>query len=670
METSSIETIVCLVPNKEQNEGTIPTTSNYPLKQQFMASPVHDRFQLFLNGKDKEFSWNVKECITPQLNEASIQEQKRLIQLVLKGYNATCLLISAGDTNSLYQQRKADTERILNLLNEAISKNTNTILIEYSYFGITDDYIYDFRKEREISNSAFFEKRQDAFMKRVEKIPTIWNKLKRGSKLPFILNIKLTNTTKSIQSRLQIVDMLHPPLPNDTFYHSYSSLVGLINKINSSESVHLNSDFYVLTDVLSKNMCGHDALTVFAYFNEYVVDKYISDIVSCLDLSASLNKIKVCLLPNTSVYQTIEYKKIKVKCDTLETAVTELTKEKKDMEERLKIKEDQAQYLECTYRELQQRTSPIIQQLKQNLAYEQTASSLQQFKIQELELSLKREAEKRQSFMNNDMIALKSQLVATKRSYEESQTKVTKLQRELDDRQLQIYRLEQEKLTQVQLRQQEQQQLMMLNSDAHRFERDIKQNYKAKYEEKFNQMYSEFQRKIKQVERKYEKEISRLKQVFEEDINLVRETERANYNPEVVDKLRQNLKDLHLKNIDLRNANAELKFKLKQSVENSNNMSDNSRSEKTIERRVNTEHEGGIESLKRPKHNNEKELITEEGDGSKDEEIEQDDTIELAKRVTMKSSNKKAEEQDKSDNDENENENDSVNKDEVVDLTG
>ncbi|KAI9482856.1 MAG: hypothetical protein EXX96DRAFT_555847 [Benjaminiella poitrasii] len=601
METSSIETIVCLVPNREQNEGSLPTSQS--TKQQFIASPINHRFELFLNGKKKkELSWNVKECNTPQLNESSIAEQKRLIQLVLQGYNATCLLISAGDINSLYQQRKMDTERLLNLLHESVSSSKTNLDIEYTYFGITDDTIYDFRKERDISNSTFFEKGQDAFMKRIESVPVIWNKLKRGSKLPFVLTIKITDSVRSIQSRLQIIDVLHPPLPDSTCYHSFSSLLELVHKISSNDYGHLNSDYYVLTDILSRNLAGHDALSVFAYFNDHVVEKDIKDISTCLDLSTSLNHIQVCLLPTPSIYQAIEYKKLKAKYDTLASTVTEVKNEGNVLDERLKVTEQQVMYLECSNNELQQRASPIIHQLKQTLAYEQTVSSLQQFKIKELEISLNHEIEDRQMLIDYERAVLQSQLHTTKRAIDDSQAQLNKLQRDLDDRQSQIFRLEQEKLTQVQLRQQDQQQLMMVNSDTQRLEREIKQSYKLKYEDKFQQLYSEFQRKIKQVERKHEKEIARLKQGFEEDIQLVRETERANHSPEIIEKLRQNLKDMHLKNIDLRNMNAELKYKLKQVVEGT----DESRPKRVERRRVasaDEEEEEQIESAKRPKRN-------------------------------------------------------------------
>lgn len=67
-------------------------------------------------------------------------------------------------------------------------------------------------------------------LKKVDDINHVWNKIKKGSRLPFLLHFKITDSITMKQGHLQIVDLLQPPFaPPDTpdkytLHNSFSQL--------------------------------------------------------------------------------------------------------------------------------------------------------------------------------------------------------------------------------------------------------------------------------------------------------------------------------------------------------------------------------------------------------------------------------------------------------------
>jgi hypothetical protein len=106
-----------------------------------------------------------------------------------------------------------------------IYEKTPIVQVRFSYPWFDSSILTVF-----LLDNTFFEKGLDFFMRTVDSVEYIQNKVKRGSKLPFVLTIRLTNLTNNTQGNLQIVDLLRPPftLPstkgNRHLYRSFSHL--------------------------------------------------------------------------------------------------------------------------------------------------------------------------------------------------------------------------------------------------------------------------------------------------------------------------------------------------------------------------------------------------------------------------------------------------------------
>ncbi|KAF1807391.1 hypothetical protein FB192DRAFT_1338747 [Mucor lusitanicus] len=122
-----------------------------------------------------------------------------LADLVLQGHDAAALYIELG-----LAQKKA----ILDTLSNALDTSNTTI--EYAFFGFTDTYCYDLRRNAVCASGSLIENGIDHWMKRVDSIDDIWHLVSKGSKIPNVLKISILNASSKRNGNLFLFDLLEP----------------------------------------------------------------------------------------------------------------------------------------------------------------------------------------------------------------------------------------------------------------------------------------------------------------------------------------------------------------------------------------------------------------------------------------------------------------------------
>ncbi|CEP10119.1 hypothetical protein, partial, partial [Parasitella parasitica] len=101
----------------------------------------------------------------------------------------------------------------------------------------------------------------------------IWEAVKGGSTIPYVLSIKITDLNTMKQGRIQLIDLIIPPFSfrslktGETLYQSLNHLVNSVKTLSTSYRGHLPFDANVLTNLLSHGLCGHEKLNVLLYLN-------------------------------------------------------------------------------------------------------------------------------------------------------------------------------------------------------------------------------------------------------------------------------------------------------------------------------------------------------------------------------------------------------------------
>lgn len=311
MDISTIKTIVCIVPT-ENLEGR-----NY-VSQSFIPHVVTQRrldqqYQLEMTVNGETSSWNV-DRVTVDLGD----EVTKLIDSALSGYDAACLSLSVSDEykGTVTEQRKANLKSTLNILKTRIETSQEHINIEYAYIGIQDHACYDIRKGISRSNVSMIRRGMDSIMQAVQSVDDISAIIEDVPTLPFILNIKLANTSKNTLGRLTLVDLLHPRftplLPGITnpIHESFDYLRYIVEKHttpNCKEQFKTSST--VLTNEITKCFCGNCKCIVVGYINDKIVSEIHSKETSALlSFVSSFKNIPVHALPNSTLQETSEYK--------------------------------------------------------------------------------------------------------------------------------------------------------------------------------------------------------------------------------------------------------------------------------------------------------------------------------------------------------------------------
>ncbi|CAO3632894.1 unnamed protein product [Mucor fragilis] len=291
--------------------------------------------------------WTVDACCRDPDKLAMEAETQMLADLVLQGHDAAALYIEVGGTHATFKLKQEQKKAILDTLSNALDTSKTTI--EYAFFGFTDTYCYDLRRNTVCSSGSLIENGIDHWMKRVDRIDDIWHLVSKGSKIPSVLKISIFNSSTKRNGSLFLFDLLEPNFielsrnaANTNGIEScFDNLRFLIKTITEAASQNkpgepVITDYYFLTHMISKFVCSQGQLAVFAHLNECLKYQRRESIL-LLDLLESMRKIKVVSLVNSATvvkesnfnYKVDEYK------DKLQRARNEIN-EKKTMISRFK----------------------------------------------------------------------------------------------------------------------------------------------------------------------------------------------------------------------------------------------------------------------------------------------------------------------------------------------
>ncbi|KAI8645456.1 hypothetical protein BD408DRAFT_75872 [Parasitella parasitica] len=270
--------------------------------------------------------------------------------------------MSQGERKSTHYERQKDLQTTIGLLKEAVKKSKMSVRYEFAYVGLDDAFTFDFLEGKERPNEEIIESGLESLMKEANDLNCVWDATKGGSKIPYVLSIKITDLNTLKQGRFQLIDLIIPPFSfrslktGETLYQSLHDLVSLVKTLSEPYRGHLPSDANVLTNILSHGICGHEKLNVFLYLNDRIMHQKCQDTVALLDFAATLKHIPVHTLPSISVFQAKEYKRLAREAHELSTSFeSELIRKNKEVDFLIglrKVREKQIAYLEAAHDEL------------------------------------------------------------------------------------------------------------------------------------------------------------------------------------------------------------------------------------------------------------------------------------------------------------------------------
>ncbi|KAI8091481.1 uncharacterized protein B0P05DRAFT_527750 [Gilbertella persicaria] len=213
--------------------------------------------------------------------------------------------LCSGD-NTTFHKKLQQKNQILKELERNL--DLLKVTIEFSYFGFTDAYSYDLQRDTVCSNDALIHKGIDFWMRPVNTIADIWNLISIGCKFPSVLKIRITNKTTHRQSSLFLFDLLQPAfIPvnmeaknKDHIYSSFTRFRALVDYVTEQvQASAVVTDYYVLTHLVAKFICGQGYLLIFAHLNQCLRFNR-EECFMTLDLLEKIKKIKTTSLANNS----------------------------------------------------------------------------------------------------------------------------------------------------------------------------------------------------------------------------------------------------------------------------------------------------------------------------------------------------------------------------------
>ncbi|KAL9537062.1 hypothetical protein MBANPS3_012116 [Mucor bainieri] len=251
--------------------------------------------------------WTMDACCRNPEKLAIEAEAQMLADLVLQGHDAAALHIELGQ-----EQKKVILDTFANAL------DTSNTTIEYAFFGFTDTYCYDLRRNAVCPSDSLIENGIDHWMKRVGSIDDIWKLVSKGSKIPNVLKISIFNASTKRNGSLFLFDLLEPKFielssnptaaggssNTNSIENCFDNLRFLVRTIAkpTSEDVPgepVITNYYFLTHLMSKFVCSQGQLAVFAHLNECLKYQRRESIL-LLDLLESMRKIRVVSLANSA----------------------------------------------------------------------------------------------------------------------------------------------------------------------------------------------------------------------------------------------------------------------------------------------------------------------------------------------------------------------------------
>ncbi|RCH79482.1 hypothetical protein CU098_003700, partial [Rhizopus stolonifer] len=342
----------------------------------------------------------------------------------------------------------------------------------------------------------------DHYMRKVEDVDAIWKIVKDGSKIPFVLSIRLTDSKQMTQGYLQLFDLLRPRTidydkSNAYLLHdSFTHFVNMTHTIMNPNNSHLDTKNYVLTYLLAKTLAGQEKLTLFTYLNDSVPKKIMQDVVFLLNLTQQLSQVPLCILRNEKPIRARDNKKL-----------TEAKEKNTRLKELLLIEQAHVTYLQVAMDELKHRPSIIEHELKVKLTNERAQVALLRNQMEQLEHDLQfvqRDRILLQQNHDEQLASLQSELAAKTAQLEQAQTQGV-------DRQV----FEQER---QQLENAYHEAIDMGNTKI----KEIKTKYKEKamlMQQEWEQMQKEWEQMQKEAEAEIEKHVlseQEYKQKYEE----------------------------------------------------------------------------------------------------------------------------------------------------------
>ncbi|KAG2178136.1 hypothetical protein INT43_003389 [Umbelopsis isabellina] len=177
--------------------------------------------------------------------------------------------------------------------------------IEYAYLGITDDCCYDLRSDRRLKNDIILDNGIDTVIKPVDNVDLIWDRVKLGSKFPFVLKVRLSDNARFL-GNFVITDLLTTRFVASStrtkdgyaFHESCSRLRETVRLIATSNHMGLiPSDACVLTKALAQYLSGMSRMNAFIHVEEYP-ETALEETLSALDFAQHLQQITCRSLRN------------------------------------------------------------------------------------------------------------------------------------------------------------------------------------------------------------------------------------------------------------------------------------------------------------------------------------------------------------------------------------
>ncbi|CEP19494.1 hypothetical protein [Parasitella parasitica] len=254
-----------------------------------------------LQAQDHQpLEWKVDKCCSDPDKLVFDEEIHTLANLVVKGHNVATLFMEVEQ-----EQKKSILD---GLTTEVEPTNTK---IEFAFFGFTDTYCYDLRRNVVCTSSSLIEKGLDHWMKSVNSIDEIWNLVSKGSKIPSVLKINILDISTNRFGSFFLFDLLEPKfielLPSAStaadanvngISNCFDNLRSLIKYVADAQNendppvVPVITDYYFLTHIVAKFICSQGQLAVFVHMNDIKRKKSLIQRLktSCEQLSDLLSK--------------------------------------------------------------------------------------------------------------------------------------------------------------------------------------------------------------------------------------------------------------------------------------------------------------------------------------------------------------------------------------------
>ncbi|KAI8581522.1 hypothetical protein K450DRAFT_231719 [Umbelopsis ramanniana AG] len=272
---------------------------------------------------DASQQYHFTACLSSKDNDISSikQDIDMSVQSALDGFNTALMIMSSGVSNN-FSDRSKIISHAFTSLNSQIQhldeyrrkKNEAPMAIEYAYLGVTDDCCYDLRNDRRIKNEVILESGIDSLMKTVNSVEQIWERVKLGSKFPFVLKVRISDNS-SILGHFVIVDLLNTRfmanksqlLDGYTFHDSCMRLRETVKLVATPNYVGLiPTDTCVLTKTLGAYLSGMSRLNAFLYVEEYP-EMALEETLIALDFAQHLQRITCRSVRNLVDTRMTEY---------------------------------------------------------------------------------------------------------------------------------------------------------------------------------------------------------------------------------------------------------------------------------------------------------------------------------------------------------------------------